>query len=162
MVTVNGDSSVRADTANFSCDPGFELVGDDTAICTATAEGNCATFIPIPTCHRKSFPSTPWSAFQYDSSPAKCPDPSDPRNGSVTTTTTSIGGVASYSCDSGFELSGVGTATCLQVDANNTIFSPAPPTCVGKSVYQIRRTACMHSHNYSHVIFLQLCVLILL
>ena len=39
------------DTATYTCDVGFELVGTATATCTAAVDGNGAVFShPAPTC----------------------------------------------------------------------------------------------------------------
>ena len=48
----------------------------------------------------------------------------------------SVGDTATYSCNSGFELIGGDTTTCIQVDANSTAFTPAAPEC--------RRESCMN------------------
>ena len=45
---------LSGDTANYTCDGGFELSGSPVANCTQTDEDN-ATFEPIaPICNRKS------------------------------------------------------------------------------------------------------------
>ena len=58
-----------------------------------------------------------------------CPDPVAPANGGVTFTGNNIGDTATYTCDSGFELDGLPTATCA--DGDETSFQPPAPTCVG-------------------------------
>ena len=62
-------------------------------------------------------------------SAALCPDPPAIVNGMVTFTGISTGDTATYTCDSGFELIGVTTTTCTEVDDNTAEFSPAPPVC---------------------------------
>ena len=47
----------------------------------------------------------------------------------VTFTGNSVGDTATYTCDSGFELTGSATTTCTQVDMNSAAFQPAPPSC---------------------------------
>ena len=50
-VTLTGNST--GDIATYTCNPGFELVGDAGATCTQDAGGNNASFAPAaPTCHR--------------------------------------------------------------------------------------------------------------
>ena len=52
MVTFTGNSV--GDTATYTCNSGFELIGDAMATCTAAMDGNSATFIPAaPFCRRE-------------------------------------------------------------------------------------------------------------
>ncbi len=60
---------------------------------------------------------------------ALCDNPVDIGNGMVTFNGNSIGDVATYTCNVGFELIGNGTATCTQVDMDRAEFQPAPPSC---------------------------------
>ena len=64
---------------------------------------------------------------------ALCPDPTAPANGAVTFTGNTITdlNMATYSCNSGFELIGNTSATCIGVSLNASIFSPDAPTCQG-------------------------------
>jgi len=41
----------------------------------------------------------------------------------------SVGDTATYTCDPNFELIGVTTTTCTEVDVNTAEFSPNPPVC---------------------------------
>ena len=66
---------------------------------------------------------------QLSCSAALCSDPVDIEDGMVTSTGTSVGDTATYSCDSGFELIGNDTRTCTQVDANVARFQPFLPFC---------------------------------
>ena len=52
-VTFSGDSV--GDNATYTCDTGFELIGDAVATCTQDKDGlNSAAFVPAqPICHRK-------------------------------------------------------------------------------------------------------------
>ena len=50
-----------------------------------------------------------------------------PVNGSVLLENITIGSVANYSCDQGFELLGVSSRTCQ----GDSTWSDRPPTCVG-------------------------------
>ena len=67
---------------------------------------------------------------------ALCSDPVDIDNGMVTFTGNSIGDIAAYSCNPGFELEGATTTTCLELDRDSAQFSPEPPVC--------RREYCMN------------------
>ena len=58
-----------------------------------------------------------------------CSDPVGIANGMVTFTGNSVGDTATYTCNSGFELIGSATATCIQVNGNSAAFSPVPPVC---------------------------------
>ena len=64
-------------------------------------------------------------------SAALCPAPVDIDNGVMTFTGDSVGDTATYTCDSGFELIGAETTTCIlsPVDENSAAFQPAPPSC---------------------------------
>ena len=64
-------------------------------------------------------------------SAALCPDPVDINNGVMTFTGNSVNDTATYTCNSGFELIGDATRTCILslVDVNFAIFSPQAPFC---------------------------------
>ena len=62
-------------------------------------------------------------------SAALCPDLPAIVNGMVTISGNSVGDTATYTCDPGFELIGVTTTTCTQVDVNTAVFSTNPPSC---------------------------------
>ena len=53
MVTFTGNSV--GDTATYTCNVGFELIGDPTTICKAATDGNSAAFpaVPPPMCSRE-------------------------------------------------------------------------------------------------------------
>ena len=55
MRTFTGNSV--GDTATYSCDPGFKLIGESTTTCTIALDGNSATFpdIPPPECMSEYF-----------------------------------------------------------------------------------------------------------
>ncbi len=61
--------------------------------------------------------------------PESCGEPVDIDNGMVTFNGTIIGGVATYTCNLGFELIGNATTTCTLVDTDRAEFQPAPPSC---------------------------------
>ena len=58
MRTFTGNSV--GDTAAYTCNSGFELIGDITTTCTVAADGNSATFpaVPPPECRREYFMNT--------------------------------------------------------------------------------------------------------
>jgi hypothetical protein len=58
-----------------------------------------------------------------------CDDPVDIGNGMVTFSDNSVGDMAIYTCDLGFELIGNATTTCALVDIDRAEFQPAPPFC---------------------------------
>ena len=152
MVTFSG--SFIDNTATYSCDSGFELVGVTSTTCTQV-DANSASFTPAPPfCRREYFVnetellcaflvivSPKEQPIQYIAlnlvihglhlsfSTALCSDPVDIDNGSVAFTGNSVGDTASYTCNSGFELIGNVITTCTQVDANSAVFQPAPPFC---------------------------------
>ena len=65
---------------------------------------------------------------------AVCPTPISPTNGQVIFTGTSIGDVATYSCNPTLELIGSTTATCSWISEDLAAFSHARPTCDCKLV----------------------------
>ncbi|XP_019620833.1 PREDICTED: uncharacterized protein LOC109467329 [Branchiostoma belcheri] len=91
------------DVATFTCDTGYDLVGSSTITCQADATWSGAA----PTCTRK-----------------ECPLLTAPTNGAVTGSNF-YQDVATFTCDSGYDLVGGSTITC-QADAT---WSGAVPTC---------------------------------
>ena len=64
---------------------------------------------------------------------ALCLSPDNPRNGNVTVTDNSVGGIAVYMCNSGFEVFGDAIATCTSdMEGNSASFMPVAPTCQRK------------------------------
>ena len=46
------------DTATYTCNTGFELIGQAEATCTLNTDGNSASFMPAqPICRRKFWPA---------------------------------------------------------------------------------------------------------
>ena len=62
-------------------------------------------------------------------SAALCDDPININNGMVTFNGNSVGDMATYACDLGFELMGNATTTCTLVDMDRAAFEPATPFC---------------------------------
>ena len=108
MVTFTGNSV--GDTATYTCNSGFTLNGDAITECTEAEDSSSAEFQPAaPSCAE-----------------LLCPNPVGIANGMVTFTGNSIGATATYTCDSGFELIGGATTTCIQENMNSAAFQPAP------------------------------------
>lgn len=55
---------------------------------------------------------------------ALCPIPSNVTNGEVSYTGLTKGEIATYSCNSGFDLVGDVTITCTAIDTNTAVFLP--------------------------------------
>ena len=141
MVTFTGNSV--GDTATYTCNLGFELIGNASTTCTQL-DMNIAAFAPAaPVCSREYYVImnthlhchvqcvTPHSTYclHHTYFAALCPDPADIVNGMVTLTGNSVGDTATYTCNLDFELIGNASATCTQVDVNSSAFSPAAPVC---------------------------------
>ncbi|XP_019626709.1 PREDICTED: sushi, von Willebrand factor type A, EGF and pentraxin domain-containing protein 1-like [Branchiostoma belcheri] len=89
----------------FTCNPGYSLDGQSTITCLQSGFYTG----PIPTCI-----------------PVQCPNLTAPANGAVSPTgAVSYPNGVTFSCDSGYGLSGVATLTCR---ADGT-WSSLPPTC---------------------------------
>lgn len=58
-----------------------------------------------------------------------CGNLSSPQNGEVDVQQTTLGSVATYTCNSGYDLVGVGGATCLP----SGVWSDETPECIGKA-----------------------------
>ena len=153
IVTSSTGASV-GDTATYTCNPGFELIGDATTTCTQV-DVNSAAFVPQPPVCRREFcmnvtgiatEDQPvhtllmegWFHFVaikfqlilcLSNSAALCLVLLNIDNGTVTSTGMSIGDTATYTCNPGFELIGTATLTCILEDTNFATFQPAAPVC---------------------------------
>ena len=141
--TVSFTGNSVGDTATYTCNSGFELIGNASATCTQV-DMNSATFSPAaPVCRREYcmckcmhyIASHLIYCLHRSCSAALCPDPADVVNGMVMFTGNSVGDTATYTCNSSFELIGNAYVTCTQVDVNSAAFTPAVPVC--------RREYCM-------------------
>ena len=99
-----GDDFTYQSNVTYSCDSGYELIGDTTITCEADALWNP----PTPTCQL-----------------VDCGDPGIPNNGQRTGDNFTYESIVSYSCDSGYELIGDTTIIC-EADA---LWNPPTPTC---------------------------------
>ena len=165
-VTFTGNSV--GDTAAYTCNSGFQLIGNASTTCTQV-DVNSASFFPAaPVCRRECcmimsittkclLPCKLYNFKHCCCSAALCPDPADIVNGTVTFTGNSVGDAATYTCNSGFELIGIASATCTQVDVNSASFFPAAPVC--RREYCVimsitTRCLCYHVHRVTaHLIY---------
>ena len=60
-----------------------------------------------------------------------CPTLSNPENGQVIVSTHTVGGVATYTCDNGYNLKGTNMRMCIQNGAAGQ-WTPEEPTCPRK------------------------------
>jgi CUB/sushi domain-containing protein len=103
--SVSAPTLTYGSTATYTCNNGYTLNGTPTRTCQANATWSGAA----PTCD-----------------PKDCGAPPTPTHGSVSAPKTTLGQVATYSCSSGYTLSGAMTRTC---QADQT-WSASTPTCV--------------------------------
>ena len=90
--------------ATYTCNDGYLLFGDKTRTCR---DGM-------------------WSGTEPVCVLNACGPLSDPANGNVTVSGLASGSTATYSCDSGYMLSGTGTRTC-----QNLQWTGEAPICIG-------------------------------
>ena len=95
MVTVSGGATI----AVYSCDEGFELVGESTRECMNDSTWSGRS----PTC-RCEFLSVQCHYDNANSMTALCPDASNPANGVVSQSGNSVGDMATYTCNDGLDL----------------------------------------------------------
>ncbi|XP_078583742.1 CUB and sushi domain-containing protein 3-like [Branchiostoma floridae x Branchiostoma japonicum] len=99
---VSGGNTYQ-DVATFTCDPGYNLAGSPTLTCQA---------------------DTTWSAASPTCTAGLCPTLTPPTNGAVSGSN-SLGNMATYTCNSGYNLVGGPSRTC-QTDLT---WSGSSPTC---------------------------------
>ncbi|CAH1263510.1 CSMD3 [Branchiostoma lanceolatum] len=100
---VTGNIQQYGDMISYTCDVGYLLNGPSVSTCLSTGV---------------------WSDQAPQCTALDCSMPSHPAHGSVAGTTV-YGGVITYTCDSGYTLSGVSTQICQ----TNQQWSGTPPTC---------------------------------
>ena len=117
MVMMTGNSV--EDTATYSCDAGYSLSGVDMVTCLDDGQWSDPppTCVPIPEC----------SALN------------DPANGTVTWTSLTTGGVATYECDPGFELVEDEMRDCQ----GNSQWSGEAPICRRRFI--LSHSSCVHT-----------------
>ncbi|XP_064397052.1 sushi, von Willebrand factor type A, EGF and pentraxin domain-containing protein 1-like isoform X2 [Halichondria panicea] len=98
------DTTLINSVATFTCSEGYIVTGDSTRTCLLTGM---------------------WSGIQPSCEPVDCPSLSDPLNGQVHLTTTTLSSIASYSCDQGFAPSSTEDRLCQTTGQ----WSGSPPVC---------------------------------
>ena len=63
-------------------------------------------------------------------------------------TTTTVGSMATYTCNTGYRIEGVSQRECLV----NGTWSQDPPTCISKLTKGSKHNMCAHYYNYHTVI----------
>ena len=110
-------------TATYFCNTGYTLSGSSSRTC----QSNGVWSGLVPTCQigehlhiKNNLTSNFLKSFAV-----QCLNLTNPANGRVTVTTISFNGVATYSCNTGYTLSGSVTRACLSSGA----WSGSVPTC---------------------------------
>jgi CUB/sushi domain-containing protein len=103
--TVSAPATTYGSNATYVCNAGFQLSGSATRTCQSNGT---------------------WSGSMPTCSAGSCGALAAPTNGTVSAPTTTVGATATYSCNSGFVLSGAATRTCRSDDT----WSGSAPTCV--------------------------------
>ncbi|XP_066300403.1 CUB and sushi domain-containing protein 3-like [Branchiostoma lanceolatum] len=98
-----GGTNSYGDVATFTCDTGYGLAGASTRTCQA---------------------DTTWSGTSPTCTVGQCPALASPTNGAVSGSN-SLGDVATFTCNSGYNMAGGSTRTC-QTDLT---WSGSSPTC---------------------------------
>lgn len=121
-------STVLGSPATYSCNLGFNLVGDKIRTCIETGDWSGEE----PVCKRKSDILHPYISADFIESfsiiAVTCPDLLSPVNGVVRLSGKTFGSTASYSCNNGLVLIGNQMRSCL---ATGT-WSGSEPTCSSK------------------------------
>ena len=120
------NGTVFGSTAIYICDEGYILSGAQNHTCEADGVWS----LSIPSCQSECvYISTCYSQQLLLISVLDCGFLTDPDNGQVDTSSgTTFGRTANYTCEIGYALSGSQSRTCK---ANRT-WSPASPVCIGK------------------------------
>ena len=74
---------------------------------------------------------------------ALCDDPPEIINGMVIFTGNSVGDTATYTCNLGFEMIGINTTTCTQVNVNSATYPSIPPPECRREIDSI----LLHMHD---------------
>ena len=133
----NGQVSTTAgttegQTATYSCNTGYNLVGDGTRTCGANGNWSGSE----PTCERMLLLNNLPYKYAHNvfllSTAVDCNALSDPSNGQVSHTAgTTFGQTATYSCNTGYNLVGDSTRTCEAAGE----WSGSEPTCQRTFLY---------------------------
>ncbi|KAI8502505.1 CUB and sushi domain-containing protein 1 [Branchiostoma belcheri] len=121
-----GDSFSPGDVVVFSCDDGFELIGESNATCREA--NNSAGYYwsnPAPVCQ----------PVVTDT----CPALTDAVNAERTGNGTAVGDVVLYQCEPGFTMAGASSLTCLAGVPPN--WDSSPPNCTATCPMEEQRAA---------------------
>ncbi|XP_066287699.1 CUB and sushi domain-containing protein 1-like [Branchiostoma lanceolatum] len=121
-----GDSFSPGDVVVFSCNDGFELIGENNATCRDT--GNIAGYnwsSPAPVCQLVVSET--------------CPDLPDVANAERTGNGTAVGDVVLYQCEPGFTVTGASSLTCLA--GVPPTWDTSLPNCTATCPVEEERTA---------------------
>jgi CUB/sushi domain-containing protein len=114
--TVSTTSTVTGGQATYTCNAGFQLSGTSPRSCNATGPGTSAWSGTPPTCV-----------------PRTCTTLPTPTNGNAPTYTSAqnFNSVATFTCQSGYRLTGNSQLTCaLDGGGPNVAWNGSPPSCV--------------------------------
>ncbi len=178
IITFTGETSGFMTMATYSCNPGYGLSGGDSVrTCTSSSVGAGEWTGTSPTCEGmfylvyfdtmyRNFNSLqeykPTILILCTSAAITCPALSDPTNGQVTFATDptvpyDYGTVATYSCGTGFGLSGDIMRTCggdgLTTDG---VWSGIESTCEGEHIIICIGSSCYgtpHTHTCSNHLY---------
>ncbi|CAH1268732.1 CSMD1 [Branchiostoma lanceolatum] len=120
-----GDSFSLGDVVVFSCNDGFELIGENNATCRDA--GNMTGYdwsSPAPVCQLAVSES--------------CPEP-DVANAERTGNGTAVGDVVFFQCEPGFTLTGASSLTCLA--GVPPTWDTSPPNCAATCPVDEQRTS---------------------
>ena len=125
----NLTDTLEGSNVTYSCDSGFELIGNRTQTCELTPNGTfwsserprCICKYGYCNAHKEMH------TFKIVVA-VICGDPGTPGNGSTSVISDTVGSVANHTCNEGFTLEGASERMCLQ----NGSWSDSLPTCVSK------------------------------
>jgi CUB/sushi domain-containing protein len=142
---VSRTMGVTGDVATYSCSGGYALSGNATRTCQASGTWSGTAPVcnqvttgctPNPCVHSASCTPTGgggyscgtcdagWTGANCDV-PVACSGATPPANGTVSSSSATVGNTITYACNAGYMLSGTATRTC---QANGT-FTGTAPTC---------------------------------
>ncbi len=101
--SVSYSQTLEGYTATYSCNSGYQVSGSSSRTC----QSNAVWSNSAPTCLRD------------------CGSLSNPADGSVSYSQTTEGSIATYSCSSGFEMTGASSTVC----GSDGVWSNSAPTC---------------------------------
>ena len=122
---VSGQVFIVGTNAIYLCDTGYRLVGSRMRACEsdrtwASSAPTCQSMLPFIIAKLVIIPSL----ALLQNSVVDCGSLMDPSNGHVSTSSgTTFGSIATYTCDTGYTLSGINERTC-GADGNWTSFEP--------------------------------------